>query len=173
MVLGRPLPLGEGAAPFFVYARYRGHSFPQGDGKRKADGIFINRRQPSLRPDAGTARGFRASQIRMVFRGCGMPESEVPMIEILLVSCAGLLFLIFLLVFRISRRLTRIEGLVGQSQNRHEMTESAPSAAERSPGGAFETFLNEDPARRHLPKGEQFSAYRQWRHENGMNWSNS
>ena len=102
-----------------------------------------------------------------------MPESEVSTMVILLASCAGLLALMVVLVFRISRRLARIEVLVGQSQNRQETGESAPSAAERSPGGAFETFLSEDPARRELPKGEQFSAYRQWRQEKGMNWSNS
>ena len=103
-----------------------------------------------------------------------MPDTDTSLMVILLVSCAGLLVLVLLLlVFRISRRLTRIEVLLGQNQNRQEMGESSPSAAERSPDGAFETFLNEDPARRNLPKGEQFSAYRQWRHEKGMNWSNS
>jgi hypothetical protein len=102
-----------------------------------------------------------------------MPESEVSTMVILLASCTGLLVLMLLLVFRISRRLARIEGRLGQSQNRQESIDSAPSAAERSAGGAFETFLNEDPARRDLPKGEQFSAYRQWRQEKGMNWSNS
>jgi hypothetical protein len=101
-----------------------------------------------------------------------MPETEMSTMMILLASCAGLLVLVLLLVFRIVRRLTRIESLLGQGQNHQETGDAAPSAAETSPGGAFETFLNEDPARRSLPKSEQFSAYRQWRHEKGMNWSN-
>lgn len=97
-----------------------------------------------------------------------MPESEMSTMVILLASCAGLLVLLLLLVFRISGRLARMEVLLGQGQNHRETGDSAPSA-----GGAFEIFLNEDPARRDLPKAEQFSAYRQWRHERGMNWSNS
>ncbi len=102
-----------------------------------------------------------------------MPESEMSTMVILLASCAGLLVLLLLLVFRISGRLARMEVLLGQGQNHRETGDSAPSAAERSAGGAFEIFLNEDPARRDLPKAEQFSAFRQWRHEKGMNWSNS
>ncbi len=102
-----------------------------------------------------------------------MPESEVSTFIILLSSCGGLLVLVLLLLFRIARRLSRIESLLGHNGSRLEASESAPSAAETSPGGAFEAFLSEDPNRRELPKGEQFSAYRRWRQEKGLNWSNS
>jgi hypothetical protein len=102
-----------------------------------------------------------------------MPETAAPILVILLATCAGLLVLVLLLVLRISSRLSRIEKLVGQPSSQRESTEPAPSKAETSPGGAFEAFLAEDPSRRDLPKGEQFSAYRQWRHDKGMNWSNS
>jgi hypothetical protein len=102
-----------------------------------------------------------------------MPEAEAPTLLILLSACAGLLVLVLLLVVRISWRLSRIEKLAGQSPARAESADQAPSKAETSPGGAFEAFLAEDPNRRDLPKGEQFSAYRQWRHDKGMNWSNS
>ncbi len=102
-----------------------------------------------------------------------MPESEAPTLIILLSVCAGLLVLVLLLVLRISSRLSRIEKLAGQSSSRAESAAAAPSKAETSAGGAFETFLSEDPSRRDLPKGEQFSAYRQWRQEKGMNWSNT
>jgi hypothetical protein len=102
-----------------------------------------------------------------------MPESEVPTLVILLSSCAGLLVLVLLMTFRISRRLSRIESLLGQNGSRAEMSESASSAGETSPGGAFEVFLGEDPSRREMAKGEQFSAYRRWRQEKGLNWSNS
>lgn len=102
-----------------------------------------------------------------------MPETEAPTLIILLSVCAGLLVVVLLLVLRISSRLSRIEKLAGQPPSRAEFADHAPSKAETSPGGAFEAFLSEDPGRRNLTKSEQFSAYRQWRQEKGMNWSNS
>ena len=102
-----------------------------------------------------------------------MPEAEDPTLLILLSICVGLLVLVLLFVLRISWRLSRIEKLAVQSPSRVESADQTPSKAETSPGGAFEAFLAEDPSRRDLPKGEQFSAYRQWRHNKGMNWSNS
>lgn len=102
-----------------------------------------------------------------------MPETDLSTVVILLASCAGLLLMLLLVAFRISSRLSRIEGLFRQQPSRQESVEVGPSAAERSPGGAFENFLNEDPSRRELSKAEQFSAYRLWRQEKGMNWSNS
>jgi hypothetical protein len=102
-----------------------------------------------------------------------MPETDLSNVVILLASCAGLLLLVLLLVLRISARLSRIEGLLWRQPSRPETVESGPSAAETSAGGAFEIFLSEDPSRRELPKAEQFSAYRLWRQEKGMNWSNS
>jgi hypothetical protein len=102
-----------------------------------------------------------------------MPEPEAPMVMILLSSCVGLLGWVLWLLFRISRRLSRIETQVTQNTGRFETGGATPSAAETSPGGAFEAFLSEDPRRRGLAKGEQFTAYRQWRQEKGLNWSNS
>ncbi len=34
----------------------------------------------------------------------------------------------------------------------------------------FAAFLEEDPARRELPKREQFAAFRKWREDKGLNW---
>ncbi|MEX1113961.1 MAG: hypothetical protein WEB53_01850 [Akkermansiaceae bacterium] len=106
-----------------------------------------------------------------------MPEPEVPSYVLTLVyllsACLSLLGLLLIMSFRISRRLGRIERQAGAVRVETLAAEAGPSLAETSPGGAFETFLNEDPSRRELNKGEQFAAYRQWRHENGMNWSNS
>ena len=102
-----------------------------------------------------------------------MPESQAPTLLILLSVCTGLLVFVLFLIFRIFGRLSRIESLLIQNTSRQESSESSPSAAETSPGGAFEAFLSEDPARREMTKGEQFTAYRQWRQEKGMNWSNS
>jgi len=103
-----------------------------------------------------------------------MNESESPTLIIFLASFAGLLALVFLLLLlRISWRLSRMEELIGRSLSRAEPSEQPLSKAETSAGGAFEAFLAEDPSRRDLPKGEQFSTFRQWRHDKGMNWSNS
>jgi hypothetical protein len=103
-----------------------------------------------------------------------MPEPEAPAAVIILLSCcAGLLMVVLLLIFRISGRLSRIEHQLTQNKSRPDTVEQAPTIAETSPGGAFEEFLREDPARRDLTKGEQFAAYRQWRDEKGLNWSNS
>ncbi len=102
-----------------------------------------------------------------------MSESEAPTLVILLSSCAGLLVLVLFMIFRIFGRLSRIEGLLAQNTSHPESSGAAPSEAETSSGGAFEAFLSEDPARRAMSKGEQFGAYRRWRQEKGLNWSNS
>lgn len=107
----------------------------------------------------------------------GMPEPEAPSyvltLVILLSSCLGLLVLLVIMSFRISGRLGRIERRAAQQKSEASASDSGPTLAETSPGGAFEVFLSEDPSRRELTKGEQFAAFRQWRHEKGMNWSNS
>lgn len=102
-----------------------------------------------------------------------MPDVDGSTIVILISSCAGLLVLVLLLIFQISGRLSRMERLLSENSSEGEPFESAPTSAETLSGGAFEAFLSEDPSRRQLIKGEQFSAYRRWRQENGLNWSNS
>lgn len=90
--------------------------------------------------------------------------------------CLLLLIVLVIVCLGISGRLKRVEAHLAQSGQGKGVVDSAdygPSATETSPGGAFEAFLNEDPERREMTKGEQFAAYRQWRHEKGMNWSNS
>jgi hypothetical protein len=94
-----------------------------------------------------------------------MPEPEVPSYVLTLVyllsACLSLLGLLLIMSFRISRRLGRIERQAGAVRVETLAAEAGPA------------FLNEDPSRRELSKGEQFAAYRQWRHDKGMNWSNS
>ncbi len=102
-----------------------------------------------------------------------MPETDLSTVVILLASCVGLLLILLFVAFRILSRLSRIEGLGNQRPSRQETADAEPSAVEASAGGAFEAFLSEDPSRRSLSKAEQFSAYRLWRQEKGMNWSNS
>ena len=117
-------------------------------------------------------RYFRASQSKSNGQDFGMPEIDLPTIQKLLVAALCLLLVIAILGWRISRRLTHVERLLanGSASNTEE---HAPSTAETATGGAFETFLNEDASRRSLPKSEQFSAYRKWRQEKGLNWSGS
>lgn len=100
-----------------------------------------------------------------------MPDADAPTVVILLGSVVGLLACLLALGWVVLRRLARIERRLVEDAAGREVAEAA-GAAEIQPGGAFELFLNEDPSRRELPKREQFAAYRQWRHERGMNWSN-
>jgi hypothetical protein len=102
-----------------------------------------------------------------------MPDYESSTIVILLSSLLGVVFLLLFVLFGISRSLHRIQKRLGESQSHARGPELPPSAAETSAGGAFESFLSEDPARRKLTKAEQFAEYRKWRHENGLNWTNS
>lgn len=102
-----------------------------------------------------------------------MPEAAFPLFQILLSVAAGMLVLLFVLGLRISRRLARIERRLTDMANHSDPETSPPSHAETQAGGAFETFLSEDPVRRFLPKAEQFAAYRKWRQEKGLNWSGS
>lgn len=109
-----------------------------------------------------------------------MPETGVSTVVILLSVCVGLLFVLILVATGIGRQLSRLERLlaVKSPAKEQEKAESLPrppplSVAETSPGGPFESFLAADPARKALSKKEQAAAYRKWRQENGMNWSNS
>lgn len=106
-----------------------------------------------------------------------MPESEMPAyvltIVILLSVCLGMLVLLVIMSFRICGQLGRIWKTANFGTTDAPVLESEISSAETSHAGAFEAFLSEEPARREMTKGEQFAAYRQWRNEKGMNWSNS
>jgi hypothetical protein len=99
-----------------------------------------------------------------------MFEIAASTVLILLVSALGLLVLLLAMVIGISRRLKRVEHWLSSQPG---PVESVPSHAETSAGGAFETFLSEDPVRRALTKAEQFAQYRKWRQEQGLNWTNS
>jgi hypothetical protein len=102
-----------------------------------------------------------------------MPETASSTAMILLYAIMGLLVLVLAFLSGIARRLMRIESRLRQDDFHQETVLQAPSAAETSKGGAFETFLSEDPQRRNLSKAEQFAEYRRWRQKNGLNWSNS
>lgn len=65
-------------------------------------------------------------------------------------------------VSRLARALAPVPEVVPEREAREEI----PAAS----AGAFEAFLAEDPARRELPKKDQFAAFRRWRAEKGLNW---
>lgn len=94
-------------------------------------------------------------------------------VVILLSFCLGMLVLLVIMSFRICGQLGRIGKLANLGTADAPVLENEISSAETSHGGAFEAFLSEEPARREMTKGEQFAAYRQWRNDKGMNWSNS
>jgi len=103
-----------------------------------------------------------------------MPDTDSTLILILISIALGLLVLLTLVSWGLSRRLARLESHLMQNPGgAGGDAQAALSSAETTPGGAFEAFLSEDPARRSLPKGEQFAAYRKWRQERGLNWSGS
>ena len=102
-----------------------------------------------------------------------MPAFESSTVVILLSSILGSLVLLLGIAHGISRSLLRIEKRLTDPGSRTEPAESPASLAENPHGGAFESFLSEDPERRKLTKAEQFAQYRRWRQEKGMNWTNS
>lgn len=102
-----------------------------------------------------------------------MPDASSSTSMILFISTVGLLALLVGILLGISRRLSRIERLWFEERRLKQESDAAPLPAETAIGGAFETFLSEDPNRRNMGKGEQFAAYRRWRQENGLNWSNT
>jgi len=102
-----------------------------------------------------------------------MFESDSSLVVILLSSILGVSLLLLTTILGISRALDRLERRLADLGQGGVAQGSAPSASETAVGGAFETFLAEDPRRRQLPKAEQFAEYRRWRQEQGLNWSGS
>ncbi len=97
----------------------------------------------------------------------GMPETEL----ILLILAVCLLTWLAWQAGRILTCLMRIEARMSQVSSATEPTGDDAAAVEPSPGGLFESFLEEDPSRRALPKNEQFAAFRKWRKDKGLSWS--
>ena len=106
-----------------------------------------------------------------------MPETEMPPHVFQLMIFLSLILLLLgiqvIVCVRIGGRIKQLGNRLDGISKNPVSHENEPSHAETSAGGAFEAFLGEDAARRAMPKAEQFSAYRKWRQEKGMNWSNS
>jgi len=110
-----------------------------------------------------------------------MTETDSLMLVALLAVCAGLLLLLVMLLvvmMRAGQSLGRIERLLGRRGGAGVDAASVGAASvlatrKSRHESEFEAFLKEDSTRQQLTKGEQFSAYRRWRQEKGLNWSKS
>lgn len=102
-----------------------------------------------------------------------MPLHELSSTSIILLgSNLGCLLLLFVLVIGLSRKVARLSAQITMLL---PPPVTPPTQAPTSGGqqGSFEAFLSQDPSRSTLSKNEQFAAYREWRRENGLNWSPS
>jgi hypothetical protein len=100
-----------------------------------------------------------------------------------LLFALGLLLMIlmgvmFLYLVKIVASLRRLEGRMQRADSRGADAERSQNEEKsewddsmETADSAFDRFMLEDASRRHLPKREQFEAYRRWRQENGMNWN--
>jgi hypothetical protein len=100
-----------------------------------------------------------------------MSDTQVLAIIILLAVGVGLLVLLVLVVTRIARCVQRVERVLERTRGTGDAAVTAPESKPSRQDGEFVAFLQEDPARRQLTKSEQFSAYRRWRRDKGLNWS--
>jgi hypothetical protein len=88
---------------------------------------------------------------------------------------AALNLLTLVLLLRLSGKVARLSRPSAAPAPAPAPAEAVPERGERTESAAeqtkwFDAFLAEDPARRELPKKEQFAAFRRWRAEKGMNW---
>lgn len=99
-----------------------------------------------------------------------METTELAVI-MLLGAAVLFLFLLLVAVVRMGGCLQRIERAIGESAAASGDSAAASVAVRAAHDSAFAEFLREDPARKKLPKREQFEAYRAWRRDKGLNWS--
>lgn len=97
--------------------------------------------------------------------------------EILLPALLAAVILLILLAIIALRKLSHIERMLNGAAKSSPREKQAGSSAQSDVdttadelSGPFLEFLDEDSARRELPKKEQFAAYRRWRSERGLNW---
>lgn len=107
-----------------------------------------------------------------------MEPALLPAALWVLISVVILLQVILLIgQMRQSRRLKRLERMRNASIPTQETAPNggAESLDERKSEvkekkELFQEFLEEDPARKELPKKEQFAEFRKWRSATGLNW---
>ena len=95
------------------------------------------------------------------------------LIPALLGALVVLQLLVLVAMFRLSGRITRLSRPDPVTSRPESRGTAVAKEAKGESGKAFESFLDEDPARRNLPKKEQFAAFRLWREERGLNWKAS
>lgn len=104
------------------------------------------------------------------------PETVIPMsLWILLGTTLFFVLLVWIGQLRLGKRLSRIEHKIarpGGGRSDSGLAEAERKADEKEQYLIFQEFLDEDPSRADLPKKEQFAAFRKWRNEKGLNWSN-
>ncbi len=114
-----------------------------------------------------------------------MPESVSDLPFALWLSIGGIGFLLLFILFALSRLRARLLWIQRAllAMESAQATREVRASPEDHPGldqrksanrvqkRLFRQFLEEDPARREMSKKEQFSAFRKWRSERGLNWS--
>ena len=104
-------------------------------------------------------------------------ESTFPLsITVLSYIATGVLVAILCLLIVMDSKLSALSAKLSRSSHAEKTVETEEKEVPQpevdvDPGTHFEEFLNEDPERRKLPKKQQFTAYRAWRTEKGLNWS--
>jgi hypothetical protein len=96
-------------------------------------------------------------------------------ISVAIVAVGFLCVLALVRLAGLSGRVARLERALTSAREQPPEREFLPERESReettvASSGAFEIFLEENPARRNLPKNEQFTAFRRWRAEKGLNW---
>ena len=100
----------------------------------------------------------------------GVPAADLPIaLWITLGTILLLLLLQFAAILRLGRRTKRLEQRLAPARTAKPSLKEQ-KAATREQKQWFEAYLDEEPARRQLPKKEQFAGYRRWRAERGLNW---
>ena len=102
-----------------------------------------------------------------------MLSTVITLLWVVVALLVTLILLMILLGIGIKASLRRIEIKLGQAPAQRQGPDPMGAMTDSDPEGPFEQFLAEDPQRLTMPKSEQFAAYREWRKQNGMNWSNS
>lgn len=86
----------------------------------------------------------------------------------------GALATVIFLLVSLHRRLSLLERrLRSPRPDRGETTRISEEGGEViDPASPYLQFLRENPEMEKLPKSEAAAAYRAWRKQNGLNWSN-
>lgn len=91
-------------------------------------------------------------------------------LPIALGSLAFLQIILLIALLRLSGKVSRLFRLIASPVPAASQDLADRKEANGEQKKWFAEFLAENPARRELPKKEQFAAFRRWREEKGLNW---